>query len=167
MCIRDRVPGHDMIKFSKNGSIVTTAAVKLARAKTGRKLVAFPGDHPFYSYDDWFIGSTPCNKGIPEEISNLSVTFKGCDLESLRALFQKYPDQIACVITEPEKNSCGNGCSCALNVGDFLKQAIELCHENGALFIADEMVSGFKTEFPGTITKYGIQPDMALSLIHI
>lgn len=155
------VPGHDMIKFSKNGSIVTTAAVKLARAKTGRKLVAFPGDHPFYSYDDWFIGSTPCNKGIPEEISNLSVTFKGCDLESLRALFQKYPDQIACVITEPEKNSCGNGCSCDLNVGDFLKQAIELCHQNGALFIADEMVSGFKTEFPGTITKYGIQPDMA------
>ncbi len=155
------VPGHDMIKFSKNGSIVTTAAVKLARAKTGRKLVAFPSDHPFYSYDDWFIGSTPCNKGIPEEISNLSVTFKGCDLESLRALFQKYPDQIACVITEPEKNSCGNGCSCALNIGNFLKQAIELCHENGALFIADEMVSGFKTEFPGTITKYGIQPDMA------
>ena len=68
--------------------------------------------------------------------------YKRQDLESLRALFQKYPDQIACVITEPEKNSCGNGCSCALNVGDFLKQAIELCHENGALFIADEMVSG-------------------------
>ena len=155
------VPGHDMIKFSKNGSIVTTAAVKLARAKTGRKLVAFPGDHPFYSYDDWFIGSTPCNKGIPEEISNLSVTFKGCDIESLRALFEKYPNQIACVITEPEKNSCGNGCTCSLSNADFLKQAIELCHQNGALFIADEMVTGFKTEFPGTITKYGIEPDMA------
>ena len=49
------VPQHDMIKFAKNGSIVTTAAVKLARAFTGRKLVAFPGDHPFYSYDYWFI----------------------------------------------------------------------------------------------------------------
>jgi spore coat polysaccharide biosynthesis protein SpsF len=155
------VPGHDMIKFSKNGSIVTTAAVKLARAKTGRKLVAFPSDHPFYSYDDWFIGSTPCNKGIPEEISNLSVTFKGCDIDSLRALFEKYPNQIACVITEPEKNSCGNGCTCSLSIDDFLKQAIELCHQNGALFIADEMVTGFKTEFPGTITKYGIEPDMA------
>ena len=155
------VPGHDMIKFSKNGSIVTTAAVKLARAKTGRKLVAFPGDHPFYSYDDWFIGSTPCNKGIPDEISNLSVTFKSCDINSLRELFKKYPNQIACVITEPEKNSCGNGCSCTLNVGEYLRQAIALCHENGALFIADEMVSGFKTDFPGTITKYGLQPDMA------
>ena len=155
------VPGHDRIKFSKNGSIVTTAAVKLARAKTGRKLVAFPGDHPFYSYDDWFIGSTPCDKGIPEEISNLSVTFKSCDLESLTALFKKYPIQIACVITEPEKNSCGNGCTCTIAVADYLRQAIDLCHENGALFIADEMVSGFKTDFPGTITKYNIVPDMA------
>jgi glutamate-1-semialdehyde aminotransferase/spore coat polysaccharide biosynthesis protein SpsF (cytidylyltransferase family) len=155
------VSGHDMIKFSKNGSIVTTAAVKLARAKTGRKLVAFPGDHPFYSYDDWFIGKTACNKGVPDEISALSVTFKGCDLDSLRDLFEKYPDQIACVITEPEKNSCGNGCTCSLSNADFLVQAIELCHQNGALFIADEMVTGFKTDFPGTITKYGIVPDMA------
>lgn len=156
----DLVPGHDMIKFSKNGSIVTTAAVKLARAYTGRKLVAFPGDHPFYSYDDWFIGKTACNKGVPDEISELSVTFKGCSIQSLKELFEKYPDQIACVITEPEKNQCAN-CTCENTNEEFLKQAIELCHANGALFIADEMVTGFKTEFPGTITKYGITPDMA------
>lgn len=154
------VPGHDMIKFSKNGSIVTTAAVKLARAYTGRKLVAFPGDHPFYSYDDWFIGKTACNKGVPEEISELSVTFKGCNIQSLKDLFEKYPNQIACVITEPEKNQCSN-CTCEYSNKEFLEQAIELCHANGALFIADEMVTGFKTEFPGTITKYGIVPDMA------
>lgn len=155
------VPQHDMVKFAKNGSIVTTAAVKLARAYTGRKLVAFPGDHPFYSYDDWFIGKTACNKGVPDEISALSVTFKGCSIESLRELFEKYPDQIACVITEPERSPCGNGCTCSLNVADFLRQAIELCHQNGALFIADEMITGFKTAFPGTITKYNIEPDMA------
>ena len=59
------IPQHDRIKFSKNGSTVTTAAVKLARAATGRKLVAFPEDHPFYSYDDWFIGKTACSKGVP------------------------------------------------------------------------------------------------------
>jgi glutamate-1-semialdehyde aminotransferase/spore coat polysaccharide biosynthesis protein SpsF (cytidylyltransferase family) len=156
----DLVPGHDMIKFSKNGSIVTTAAVKLARAYTGRKLVAFPGDHPFYSYDDWFIGKTACNKGVPNEISELSVTFKGCDIQSMKAMFEKYPNQIACVITEPEKNACAN-CTCENKIDEFLKQAIELCHANGALFIADEMVTGFKTEFPGTITKYGLNPDMA------
>jgi len=155
------VPGHDMVKFAKNGSIVTTAAVKLARAYTGRKLVAFPGDHPFYSYDDWFIGKTACNLGVPEEITSLSVTFKSCSIDSLRDLFTKYPDQIACVIMEPEKNTCGNGCSCSLSVGEFLKQAIALAHQHGALFIIDEMITGFKTALPGSLVKYGVTPDMA------
>jgi len=155
------VPQHDMIKFAKNGSIVTTAAVKLARAKTGRKLVAFPGDHPFYSYDDWFIGKTACSKGVPEEIINLSVTFNSCNLSSLEALFEKYPNQIACVITEPEKNQCGNGCSCSISPGEFLQKAIELTHKHGAIFILDEMITGFKTELPGSIKKYNLKPDMA------
>jgi glutamate-1-semialdehyde aminotransferase/spore coat polysaccharide biosynthesis protein SpsF (cytidylyltransferase family) len=153
------VPQHDMVKFAKNGSAVTTAAVKLARAKTGRKLVAFPGDHPFYSYDDWFIGTTPCNKGVPKEFADLSLTFKACDINSLKVLFDQYPGQIACVITEPEKNMC-SGCTCG-SPGEFLKQAIELAHANGALFILDEMVTGFKTGFPGSISKFGIEPDMA------
>ena len=154
------VPQHDMIKFAKNGSIVTTAAVKLARAFTGRKLVAFPGDHPFYSYDDWFISTTSCNKGVPNEFSELSVTFKSCDIESLKQLFEKYPGQIACVITEPEKNTCA-GCNCHQSPEIFLQDAIDLAHKNGALFIIDEMVSGFKTDFPGTMTKYNLKPDMA------
>ena len=154
------VPQHDMIKFAKNGSIVTTAAIKLARAFTGRKLVAFPGDHPFYSYDDWFIGTTVCDKGVPNEFSQLSVTFKSCDINSLKELFEKYPEQIACVITEPEKNTCA-GCNCQLSPEAFLREAIDLAHQHGALFIMDEMVSGFKTSFPGSITKYNLKPDMA------
>jgi glutamate-1-semialdehyde aminotransferase len=155
------VPQHDMIKFAKNGSIVTTAAVKLSRAFTGRKLVAIPGDHPFYSYDDWFIGTTACNKGVPNEISDLSVTFKSCDINSLKQLFERYPGQIACVITEPEKSSCGNGCDCSQGPEVFLKEAIDLAHQDGALFIIDEMVSGFKSAFPGSMTKYNLKPDMA------
>jgi glutamate-1-semialdehyde aminotransferase len=155
------VPQHDMIKFSKNGSIVTTAAVKLARAYTGRKLIAFPGDHPFYSYDDWFIGTTSCNKGVPNEFSDLSVTFKACNLDSLKQLFEQYPDQIACVISEPVKSPCGNGCDCKHSPDVFLKKAIDLAHEHGALFIIDEMVSGFKTDFPGAISKYDLKPDLA------
>lgn len=154
------VPRHDMIKFGKNGSLVTTAAVKLARAFTGRKLVAFPGDHPFYSYDDWFIGRTACNRGVPEEFSTLSVTFKSCDIESLKALFAKYPGQIACVITEPEKFHCGPECACKGKTDDYLKEAIELAHKNGALFIIDEMVTGFKTDFPGSVKKFDLDPDM-------
>ncbi|MCS6808538.1 MAG: glutamate-1-semialdehyde 2,1-aminomutase [Bacteroidota bacterium] len=157
------VPQHQMIKFAKNGSTVTTAAVKLARGYTGRKLIAFPGDHPFYSFDDWFIGKTPCNLGVPDEISALSVTYKGCDIDSLRELFNQYPGQIAAVITEPERNACGNGCGCPYGKEApkrFLQEAIELAHNEGALFIVDEMITGFKTHFPGTIVKYGIEPDL-------
>jgi glutamate-1-semialdehyde 2,1-aminomutase len=155
------VPQHDMVKFAKNGSTVTTAAVKLARAKTGRKLVAFPGNHPFYSYDDWFIGTTACNRGVPDEISNLSVTFTGCDLESLDTLFRKHSGEIACVITEPERSICGPDCRCGGRSGDFLCNAIDLAHRNGALFIVDEMITGFKSAWPGSIVKYGLRPDMA------
>lgn len=143
---------HDMIKFAKNGSVVTTAAVKLARAYTGRKLVARPAEHPFYSYDDWFIGSTDVKSGIPSDISNLTVTFKADNLESLKELFEQYPGQIACVISEPEK----------MNVlaPDYLKNAIDLAHQHGALWIMDEMITGYKTDFPGSMKKYNVVPDM-------
>ena len=154
------VPGHDMIKFAKNGSTVTTAAVKLARAMTGRDLVAFPGNHPFYSYDDWFIGKTACSRGVPRAVSDLSVTFTGCDLASLRALFEQHPGQIACVITEPERSTCDASCPCGGDPGAFLEAAIELTHANGALFIVDEMITGFKTAWPGSTKKFGLTPDM-------
>jgi glutamate-1-semialdehyde 2,1-aminomutase len=146
------VPQHDMIKFGKNGSLVITAAVKLARAYNGRKLVAFPGDHPFYSYDDWFIGKTACDKGIPDEYKSLTVTYKSNDLSTLEKLFQDHPGQISCVISEPER--C---------VDDFmnLHELIALTQKNGALFIQDEMITGYKTDFPGSIKKYNTQPDMA------
>lgn len=147
------VPCHDMIKFSKNGSVVTTAAVKLARAYTGRTLVAFPYDHPFYSYDDWFIGKTVCSKGVPEEIVALSVTYKADDLQSLKDLFSQYPGQIACVISEPEKWDP--------IPPNYIEDAINLAHTNGALYILDEMITGFKTDFPGSIKKYNVKPDIA------
>jgi glutamate-1-semialdehyde 2,1-aminomutase len=146
------VPGHDMIKFAKNGSVVTTAAVKLARAYTGRKLVARPIDHPFYSYDDWFIGSTDVKSGIPSDISALTVTYTSDNPQSLIDLFNQYPHEIACVISEPEK----------FNVlpENYLSDAIDLAHKHGALWIMDEMITGYKTAYPGSMTKYNVVPDM-------
>lgn len=141
-----------MIKFAKNGSVVTTAAVKLARAYTGRKLVARPAEHPFYSYDDWFIGSTDVKSGIPNDISNLTVTFKADNINSLKELFAQYPNQIACVISEPEKfNELAP---------DYLKSAIDLAHTNGAVWIMDEMITGYRTDFPGSMKKYDVVPDL-------
>ena len=156
----DLIPFHDKIKFAKNGSTLTTAAVKLARAKTNRPFVAVPNNHSFYSYDDWYIGITKCNRGIPKEITNLTKTFIGCDIESLRSLFKKYPGKIACVITEPELPMCNRTCKCKKNVKDYLKEVRTLTKAEGSMLIIDEMVTGFKSSFPGSAVKFGIKPDM-------
>src|SRR5437764_4206730 len=79
-CFLATVPTAEMVKFAKNGSDVTTAAVRLARATTNRPLVALCRDHPFFSTDDWFIGTTPMSAGIPEATTGLTVTFPYGDL---------------------------------------------------------------------------------------
>ena len=147
------IPQHDMIKFAKNGSVVTTAAIKLARAATGRSIVARTAEHPFYSYDDWFIGSTECDFGVPREIKNMTVTFKHNDLDDLERMFEEYPNEIACIIGEPEKWQ--------VIEPDFYAKAIAIAHKHGALWIMDEMITGFKTDYPGSIKKYNAEPDMA------
>ena len=81
-----RVPGADMVKFAKNGSDTTTAAIKLARAVTGRDLVAICGTQPFFSFDDWFIASTQIKAGIPSAYGSMTVKFSYNDLDSLYAL---------------------------------------------------------------------------------
>jgi len=147
------VPQHDMIKYAKNGSVVTTAAVKLARAFTGKTLVARPAEHPFYSYDDWFIGSTACDFGIPREIKDLTILYRQDSLEDLERMFNEFPGQISCVISEPEK--------WIPLEPDFYEKAIALAHRHGAVWIMDEMITGFKTDYPGSIKKFNAQPDIA------
>src|SRR5687767_472176 len=92
-----------MVKFAKNGSDVTSGAIRLARAYTGKKYIAVCAEHPFYSFNDWFIGSTAVNAGIPEEITSLTLKFSYNDLNSVTDLFEKYPGQIAGLILEPVK----------------------------------------------------------------
>jgi len=148
-----------MIKFSKNGSNSTTAAIKLARAFTGKNKIAFPEDHPFFSFDDWFISSKKCNKGIPKVFEHLSVTFKSCEIKSVKNMILKEKDQLACIIMEPQKFSCGS-CSCSSSPYDYIKEVIKLCNENNIVFILDEMVSGFKIDLPGAVKKYDLKPDI-------
>jgi glutamate-1-semialdehyde aminotransferase/spore coat polysaccharide biosynthesis protein SpsF (cytidylyltransferase family) len=147
------VPSADMVKFAKNGSTVTTAAIKLARAYTGKKYVAFCEDHGFFSYDDWYIGKKPNNSGVPEEISNLTLSFKYNDIQSVQNLFEIYPGQIACLILEPMEFD--------LPKDNFLHKVKDLCHKNGAIFILDEMITGFKLGFPGAHTMLDIEPDLS------
>ncbi len=142
----------DMVKFTKNGSTAVSAAVKLARAYTGRDLVARCADHAFFSYDDWFIGSTPLTKGIPQSTIDLTKMFKYNDIASLETLFEQYPGQFACVVMEAattEDPSEG-----------YLQKVQALCRKNGAVFVVDEMISGFRWHMKGAQHLYGITPDI-------
>ena len=166
----DMIPSVDMVKFAKHGSAVTTAAYKLARAYTNRKYIAIPVEQPFFSYDDWFIGSTVINRGIPEEYSQLTLKFNYNDIASLERLFEQYPNQIAGVMLEPATtlSPCSKACTCPLskcfscenNSENFLHQVKNLAHKNGSLFILDEMITGFRWHLNGAQTLFNIEPDL-------
>jgi len=147
------IPGAEMVKFAKNGSTVTTAAVKLARAYTGRELVAICKDHPFFSYDDWFIGATAVPAGVPQAIRDLTLTFRYNDLASLQALFDAHPGEIACVIMEPATTEEPRE--------GFLHGVADLCRAQGAVFVLDEMITGFRYHLNGAQTLYDVTPDLA------
>jgi glutamate-1-semialdehyde 2,1-aminomutase len=149
----DLVEGAEMAKFAKNGSDATTAAVKLARAFTGRDMVVICEDHPFYSVDDWFIGTTDMSAGIPQVIRDLTLRFHYNDLDSLRALFDRYPNQIACVFMEVERLEPPED--------NFLATVKELCHKNGALLIFDEIITGFRWHLGGAQKYHNIVPDLS------
>lgn len=143
------IPCAEMVRFVKNGSDATSSAVRLARAHTGKSMVLACGYH---GMQDWYIGATANNKGIPCEVRELTKIFNYNDIDSLSELFQKYSGQIACVILEPIQ---GNGPK-----DDFLEKVMELTHKNDALLIFDEVVSGFRYALGGASEYYGINPDL-------
>lgn len=145
-------PWVDMVKFAKNGSTVTSAATKLARAYTGRKYIARCQEHAFFSYDDWFIGSTVMNAGVPQEIRDLTLQFHFNDIESVKSLFEQYKGEIAALIMEP--------CDTEEPVGNFLQEVRRLCTEYGVVYILDEMITGFRWDLQGACKYYGVEPDL-------
>lgn len=146
------IQGAEMVRFSKNGSDVTNGAIRLSRAYTGRDMVAICANHPFFSGDDWFIGSTIMSAGIPKAIQDLTVKFMYNDLDSVRSLFDQYPGKIACVILEPEKEQEPKN--------NFLHELQKLCHEHGTVFILDEMITGFRWHNGGAQRYHNIIPDL-------
>lgn len=148
--IVEMVPCAEMVRFGKNGSDATAGAIRLARAHTGRDHVAVCGYH---GWQDWYIGSTSRNLGVPQSTRDLTHTFAYNDIDSLHKIFQQYPDQIAAVIMEP------------MNVSepedDFLQKVKEMAHKNGAVFIFDETITGFRYANGGAQEYFGVIPDLA------
>jgi glutamate-1-semialdehyde 2,1-aminomutase len=148
--ICDFVPSAEMVRFGKNGSDATSAAVRLARAFTARDHIIVCGYH---GWQDWFIGSTTRNKGVPEEVSNLTHTFKYNDIDSLKKIFDEFPNKIAAVIMEPMNS--------VHPVPGFLDSVKRLTNENNALLIFDETITGFRYDRGGAQSLFGVIPDLS------
>ncbi len=144
--------GGDMVKFAKNGSTATTAAVKLARAFTGRARVATAKEHNFFSYDDWFISTTPADSGIPAAIRQFTTQFSYNDFASVEALLKNRDHDIACLVLEPVKFDPPRD--------GFLHKTAELCKARNVVLILDEMVSGFKWSLRGASDYFGVKADI-------
>jgi|SRR4051812_6809302 glutamate-1-semialdehyde 2,1-aminomutase len=149
----DLIPGAEMVKFGLSGSGATTAAVRLARAYTGRRMVAVCRQHPMFSTDDWFFVTTPMSAGIPSDVEGLTVQFDYNDLGSLDDLLQQFPEQIAAVFLEAE--------TLEPPAPGFFSGLRKLCDDNGALLVLDEIITGFRWHERGAQYVYDIQPHLS------
>lgn len=147
------VPTMDMVKFAKNGSDVTTAALRLARAVTGRDLVAVCRDQPFFSTDDWFIGTTPMDAGIPRATRDLTITFPYGDLPAAVAMFDQHQGRIAALFLEVEAGPL-------VPPAGYLQGLVDLAHRHGAMVVFDEMITGFRWALAGAHSLHGVLPDL-------
>jgi len=144
------VPCAEMVRFAKNGSDATSGAVRLARAFTGREIIACCGYH---GWQDWYIGTTTRNKGVPKAVQDLTIPFEYNNIASLERIFAEHSGQVAAVIMEP--------------VGviepeqGFLERIRELTRREGALLIFDEIITGFRLALGGAQEYFGVIPDLA------
>lgn len=146
----DMVPCADMVRFGKNGSDVTSAAIRLARAFTGNEHIAVCGYH---GWQDWYIGSTSRDLGVPEATKALTHSFAYNDISSLKALFEQPKNKFAAVIMEPMN----------LHYPEpgYLQAVKDLCYQHGALLIFDEIITGFRFSTGGAQELFSVTPDLA------
>lgn len=142
------VPCAEMVRFVKNGGDATTAAIRLARAYTGREVVLMSGYHGMH---DWSIGASDNNRGVPKAVCDLTVNFAYNDLADLERKLQE--NEVAAVILEPiQSNGPKEG---------YLEGVKELAHKYGAILVFDEVVSGFRYALGGASEMYKVTPDLA------
>lgn len=141
------IPNAEQVRYSKTGADVTSAAVRVSRAFTGRKKVLCCGYHGWH---DWYISVTDRNKGIPEEIKDMTYTFNYNDIDTVT---ESLDEDTACVILEPVVFEAPKD--------KFLTRLQELCRKNGTLLIFDEMWTGFRLALGGAQEYFGVTPDLA------
>jgi glutamate-1-semialdehyde 2,1-aminomutase len=147
------VDNADMVKFTKDGSTATSGALKLARAATGRNMVAVCREHVFFSYDDWFVSTTSLDGGITAADAAMTTGFSYNDLDSVRSMFARFPNEIAAVFLEAARTEPP--------AQGFLEGLREMCTANGTVLVFDEMITGFRYHARGAQHLYGVKPDLS------
>jgi glutamate-1-semialdehyde 2,1-aminomutase len=142
------IPCAEKVRFAKNGTDATSASIRIARAYTGKEHIAVCGYH---GWQDWYIGSTTRDLGVPKAVKELTHKFEYNNIESLEKIFQE--QELACVIMEP------------MNIeypqDNFLEKVKELTHKHKALLIFDEMITGFRYALGGAQELFNVIPDLA------
>ena len=141
------VPNAESIRFSKTGADVTSAAIRVARAYTGKEKILCCGYHGWH---DWYISVTDRDKGIPETTKDLTFTVNYNDIESVK---ESIDSDIAAIILEPFVFEAPKN--------NFLHELRELCNDNGILLIFDEMWTGFRIAVGGAQEYFGVDADLA------
>lgn len=148
--IVDCVPAAEMVRFGKNGTDATSAAVRIARAYTGRDRILVCGYH---GWQDWYIGATARNKGVPAAVSDLTTSIPYNDLDAMRAAFDRHSGKVAAIVME----------AATFDEPDpgYLQAVKNLAHENGAVLVFDEIITGFRFALGGVQEMFGVTPDLA------
>ena len=148
--IVELVPSAEMVRFGKNGTDATSAAIRLARAYTGRDHIAVCGYH---GWQDWYIGSTTRNKGVPETVSALTHKFVYNDIGSFRQILAEHSGEIAAVMLEPMNSEWPEK--------GFLEEIKSECVKAGIVLIFDETITGFRYSKGGAQELFGVIPDLS------
>lgn len=162
--VTELVPTMDMVRMVNSGTEATMSAIRLARGFTHRdKIIKFEGC--YHGHADCLLvkaGSgaltlgQPNSPGVPADFAKHTLTCTYNDLDSVRAAFEQYPHEIACIIVEPVAGNM----NCVPPHDDFLPGLRALCDEFGALFIIDEVMTGFRVALAGAQAHYGVKPDL-------
>lgn len=165
--ITKHFPNIEMVKFAKHGSTAVTAAIKIARAYNKKNYILKCSSHPFFSLDDWFIGSTSMSRGVPEVVKKYTINFEYGEIDFLKKIIKKNKD-ISCLIMEASTIKCPVEDCCCLypcikNLSNnYLKNVQNICNENKIVFILDEMITGFRWDLKGAQNLYNISPDLSI-----
>jgi glutamate-1-semialdehyde aminotransferase len=146
----EMIPSAEKVRFGKNGTDATSAAIRLARAYTGKDHVLVCGYH---GWQDWYVASTTRDKGIPKSIGELTHKFEYNNLDSLKKLESEFENKVAAVIIEPMNNSWP--------MNNFLQEVRNLCTKKGIVLVFDETITGFRFAKGGAQEFFDVIPDLS------